>query len=234
MPSKDGERVTYAYDNDGQQRKVMAGESESEFGYDSDTGTLDSIATRIGHHFNMRTRNKYHSGLLKEQKIIFLGSSSPEFDNAVFRYQYDGHGRPSVMISEIGGGSSSSGKESHSFTFNAYTGQIDILDSGLRVNRKSGANKTILQDTSMSNGGYYKSFEIDGNGRIAEIVYGLNQRQEMLVIRLRYDAKNRLRQKSVRNQEGRLSEETFEYKSDGHLVKVSLDLGSCLPVFKLS
>ena len=32
----------------GQLRKIIAGETESEFGYDTDSGTLDSVITRIG------------------------------------------------------------------------------------------------------------------------------------------------------------------------------------------
>ena len=66
-------------------RKIMAGETESEFGYNLDTGLMESVVTRCGHHFDMRTRMKYHGGLMKEMKIRFSGSSSPDFDNAVFR-----------------------------------------------------------------------------------------------------------------------------------------------------
>ena len=214
LPSDSGERVTYSYDNVGQLRKIMSGETESEFGYDSDTGTLDSVITRIGHHFNMRTKNKYHSGLLKEQKVIFLGSSSPDFDNAVFRYQYDGNGRPSVLISGIGDGSDK--QQTYSSTYNSYTGQPDMLDSGVRVIRKQ-ENKTVLQDNSI---GYYKSTEIDGNGRPAKLVYGLNHR-EMLTLNLRYNSQNLISSISTQNHEGRPSEEHYEYKGDGHLHKVS-------------
>ena len=214
LPSSTGERVTYAYDNMGQLRKIVAGESESEFGYDSDTGTLDSVITRIGHHFNMRTKNKYHSGLLKEQKIIFLGSSSPDFDNAMFRYQYDGNGRPSVLISGIGDGSDQ--QQTYSSTYNSYTGQLDVLDSGVRVIRKQ-ENKTVLQDTSI---GYFKSTETDGNGRPARIVYGLKHK-EMLNLHIRYNSQNLISSVSIQNHEGRPSEEHYEYNGDGQLHKVN-------------
>ena len=86
MPSKDHQHVTYAYgSNNNMLRKIMAGETESEFGYNLDTGLMESVVTRCGHHFDMRTRMKYHGGLIKEMKIRFSGSSSPDFDNAVFR-----------------------------------------------------------------------------------------------------------------------------------------------------
>ena len=73
-------------------------------GYDHDTGLLESVVTRSGHHFDMRMRMKYHGGLMKEMKIRFSGSSSPDFDNAIFRYQYDGNGRLAVMLSSVGTG----------------------------------------------------------------------------------------------------------------------------------
>ena len=41
---------------------------------------------------------------MKEMKIRFSGSSSPDFDNAIFRYQYDGNGRLAVMLSSVGTG----------------------------------------------------------------------------------------------------------------------------------
>ena len=85
--SRDGERVTYGYNDAGKLRKVVAGFTEVELGYDASTGLLESANVRSDHRFNMRTRFKYHTGLLKEQKTVFMGSSSPDFSIAVFRYQ---------------------------------------------------------------------------------------------------------------------------------------------------
>jgi hypothetical protein len=84
--------VTYSYDNAGARlRKMAAGETEMEFNYDEITGLLESVMTRSGHHFDMRTRYKYHGGLTKEMKVRFSGASSPDFDNAIFRYQVMPH-----------------------------------------------------------------------------------------------------------------------------------------------
>ena len=77
--------MTYTYDANGLLKKIMVGETESELGHDQDTGLLESVVTRSGHHFDMRTRMKYHGGLMKEMKVRFSGSSSPDFDNAIFR-----------------------------------------------------------------------------------------------------------------------------------------------------
>jgi len=213
LPSKEGERVTYAYDSTGQLRKVIAGVTESEFGYDGETGALESVSTRSGHHFNMRTRNKYHAGLLKEQKVIFLGSSSPDFSNAVFRYHYDANGRPSLMISGIGSGSSEKLK-TYSKSFNVISGQIESI-SGLSISRPA-FNKTVLQGGDI---GYYKSVEYDGNGRVAEVVYGL-KRKEMRGVKIRYDSAGRVKNKLARSHEGRMTEENFSYDRDGRLSKV--------------
>ena len=212
MPSEAGERVSYVYDGVGQLRKVVVGVTESEFGYDTETGVLESVSTRSGHHFNMRTRNKYHSGLLKEQKVIFLGSSSPDFSNAVFRYQYDGNGRPSLMVSGIGSGNEK--LQTYSYSYNSHSGQVESL-SGLSVSRPS-RNKTVLQDDKM---GYFKSVEVDGNGRISEVVYGL-KRKEIFGLKIAYDTQSRIKNKFIRNHEGRLTEENYSYTKDGHLSKV--------------
>ena len=46
------------------------------------------------------------------------------------------------------------------------------------------------------------------------------QRQEMLSYTLQYDPQGRLRSRSIKNHEGRPSEETFSYRTSGELVKV--------------
>jgi hypothetical protein len=87
----------------------------------------------------------------------------------------------------------------------------------LRVSRTA-LNKTVLRDSNDENN-YFKSVEVDANGRISHVTFGL-RRKEMLSIRLTYDPLNRIRKRSVVNHEGRPSEENFSYAPDGHLVKV--------------
>ena len=159
----------------------------------------------------MRTKYKYHSGLLKEQKIVFLGSSSPDFSNAVFRYQYDGNGRPSLTVSAIGGQGEKTFTDAAAY--NSVTGRLESV-SGLTVTRPS-FNKTVLQDDKI---GYFKSVEVDGNGRVAEVVFGINRR-EVYAVRVAYDPQNRVVNKVARNHEGRNSEVNYAYTGDGHLAK---------------
>jgi len=35
---------------------MVVGETETEFNYDESTGLLESVMTKSGHHFDMRTR----------------------------------------------------------------------------------------------------------------------------------------------------------------------------------
>ena len=192
---------------------MVSGATESEFNYDEGSGVLESVNTRSEHHFNMRVRYKYHSGLLKEQKTVFLGSSSPDFSNAAFRYQYDGNGRPSLTVSLIGG----QGEKtfSDSAEYNSVTGQLESI-SGLTITRPQ-FNKTVLQDDKI---GYFKSVETDGNGRVSRVVYGLNRR-EIFGVRVAYDGQGRLANKVTSDHEGRSREVNFGYSRDGHLRKVS-------------
>jgi hypothetical protein len=204
------EHVTYSYDEASNLKKIMVGETESEMLYDSDSGLLESVVTRSGHRFDMRTRLKYHSGLMKEQKMRYSGSSSPDFDSAVFRYQYDGNGRLAVLLTSIG----DVHQHTDTFAYNSHTGNIEAM-YGLRFN-SMGLNKTLITDTDEN---FFKSVEVDGLGRMSSITVGL-QRKEMLSMRLQYNNQGRISRRSVRNHEGRPSEENFSYTTSGGLSKV--------------
>ena len=130
----------------------------------------------------------------------------------MYRYQYDGNGRLAVLLSSIGAGNDH--QHTDTFTYNAHTGKVEAV-SGLRLTNLA-INKTILTD---SEDNFYKTIEYDGLGRISSVTIGL-QRQEMLSYVLQYDPQGRIRSKSIRNHEGRPSEETFSYKPSGELIKV--------------
>ncbi|XP_040567553.1 teneurin-m isoform X3 [Lepeophtheirus salmonis] len=205
LPDGD-ESVTYVYDNFDRLYGIINGGTEVEFEYDSETGSMTMVLVKkLG--LEMKLRNKYHMGLLKEQKIRF---SNRFFDNAVFRHQYDGNGRPTTMMSIIG---SDQEQQSWSTVYNSNTGQVEGI-SNLRVNRLN-HNKTVIQDI---NNNYFKSVELDGNGRIASIIIGL-RRKEMLSLRFEYDEHNRIIKRMTTNFEGRPSEDNFAYTPDGHLLK---------------
>lgn len=238
-----GERVSYAYDNLGQLRKVAWGETEAEFGYDDETGQLENILVHSGHHFNMRIRKKFHGGLLKEQKVTYLGSTSPDLGNAVFRYQYDGNGRPTALVTQIGGGQSSPGQGGSDsgaaggaavsadnqladvFSFDSKTGRPELLPGGFTSSRPQ-HNKSVLQNPDM---GYFRSVEFDGHGRPAVVVHALNHR-EVVAFRFEYDDLDQLVRKVARHsqRQGRRrqnmvgdgdEEDRYAYSPDGHLIR---------------
>lgn len=150
---------------------------------------------------------------MKEQKVRFSGASSPDFDNAVFRYQYDGNGRPSASIAAIG---SSDAQETFNVQYNPSTGEVEILGH-LRITRLS-YNCTILRDTN-DEGNFHKSIELDPNGRLSLITYGLRHK-EMLNLKFAYDGLNRMNKRTTINHEGTQSEENYSYSPEGSLVKV--------------
>ncbi len=203
-----GERVVYTY-NDSKLKKIICGDFESELGYDSADGTLESVTVRKGHSFEMRLRNKYHGGLLKEQKIRFAGGL-PQLDNAVFRYQYDGNGRPSGMVAAIGG--SDQQQRTWTSSYEANTGLVEALGS-LRISRPT-LNLTRVSDV---NSGYAKSVELDSNGRTKRISYSLRQKA-VLGLELAYDERDKLSKRILRDREGHRTEETYAYTPDGQLL----------------
>ena len=219
LPGSGNEGVHYYYDDGGNLEQIVCGDFDAELSYDDADGTLESVSVRKGHSFDMRQRFKYHGGLLKETKVRFAGGV-PALDNAVFRYQYDGNGRPSSMMAVISSGSSQDGKEQQTQTnwptaYAPNTGRVEMLGN-LRVSRVS-ANKTLLEDI---NSKYRKTVDLDPNGRVRRVVFGL-RRKDMLTMELEYDTQNRLSKKKTVNQDGKVSEEMYEYTADGHISRVA-------------
>ena len=86
MPGPGNEGVSFVRDVAGRVRQVICGDFEADYSYDGETGALDAVVVQSGHGLDLKTRNKYHSGLLKERRIRFVGGSgNPEMDNALFR-----------------------------------------------------------------------------------------------------------------------------------------------------
>ena len=208
VPGAGGETVTFRYDVGGRLRQTVCGDSESEFSYDPQSGVLESAVTKRGHTFDMRARFKYHSGLLKEQRVRFAGGGRPDLDNAQFRYQYDGNGRPSALMSAVG---KQDQQHTLSMAHDPNTGRLESVGA-LKFTRPTPAT-TKVEDV---NNNYFKVVELDGNARVRRLSYGL-QRREMLKLELTYDKMNRISGRKTRNHEGQPSEETFVFTQDSHL-----------------
>ena len=212
VPGASGESVSFRYDPAGRLRQAVCGDSESEFGYDPRSGALESAVTKKGHTFDMRVRLKYHSGLLKDQRVRFAGGGRPDLSGAQFRYQYDGNGRPSAVMSAVGG---QDRQHTLNLAYGSNTGRLESVGS-LKFSRTSPA-VTKMEDV---NSNFRKVVELDGNARIKRLSYGL-QRREMLTFEFGYDKLGRIASKKIRDHQGRLSDEVFTFSSDSHLLKVT-------------
>ncbi len=211
VPGPGNEGVTFRYDASSLLRLSVCGDSESEFGYDPRTGALESAVTKRGHAFDLRVRNKYHSGLLKEQRVRFAGGGRPTLDNAVFRYQYDGNGRLSGMVAAVGGQDKQSTTGS---SFDPNTGRREAFGP-LKFTRPT-LTKTRVEDAGND---YYKEEELDGNARVKKLSYGLRGK-EMLGMEFSYDSSSRIRTRKTFTHSGKIIEQTFSFSPDGHLLKV--------------
>ena len=176
-----------------------------ELGWEDESGRIESIYISQG-SFEMRERRKYHSGLIKEQKIRF-GGAMPGFDNANIKYQLDGTGRPSKVNAFFGR------KESleSSWKYNQNTGNLEATDN-LQI-RKVSFNKTEVHDQNMQ---FMKSVELDNYGNLHSISYTASRRQ-LFSMKLEYNGENRVSRMVVTDHEGRKTDERHSYYQDGQL-----------------
>ena len=77
------------------------------------------------------------------------------------------------MVAGIGGGK----EATWTSAYEANTGLVEGLPGDLRVSRISG-RVTTLQDI---NGNYFKTTELDGNGRPKRIAFGLRRKEVSLI-----------------------------------------------------
>ncbi len=202
VPGVSNSGETFKYDEDGNILRWICGDFDSVFSYD-DSNLLESAVTRSGHSFEMKIRNKYHSGLLKEQKIRFSGSQ-PQLSSAVFRWQYDGFGRLSGFVSNVG-----DRQQTMSVGYDDSKGSINQV-GGLKV--ISDFNRYTLEDV---NNNFFKSVEFNGNGKVSRISYGFRSTSSStLKLTLEYDDRDRLKKRVVNSERA----ESFSYSADGQLI----------------
>ena len=116
------------------------------------------------------------------------------------------------MLSSVGSGNDH--QQTDTYSYNAHTGKPETV-SGFRYSVLS-YNKFILSDAEDN---YYKTYEYDNLGRISSVTIGL-QRKEMLAFTLNYDSAGHVKSKTIKNHEGRPSEENYSYKKSHELGKI--------------
>ncbi|CAL4063225.1 unnamed protein product [Meganyctiphanes norvegica] len=198
-------RLVYHYDTDGRLQSMLFGEGSVEYGYQPETGLVRSVAVR-DKAFELRIDNKYHAGLVKEQKVRFGTSSG--LAPAKLRFLYDGNARPRRVELEI------NGKEQpdYDMKYDMILGTLESIQD-LKVTT-SYHNKTVVQDIRKT---MLRVNSYDPHGRIIESSLTLRGR---LTLRLHYSYDVRGRIATIVSWRGPRSEEhqsNYTYSSDGFL-----------------
>ncbi|XP_066954350.1 teneurin-m-like isoform X2 [Macrobrachium rosenbergii] len=201
-------RVVYHYDHTGRLHLQIYGDGSIEYGYHPETGLIRSVAVRE-QEFELRTDNKYHAGLVKEQRIRFGPGTG--VDSAKLRFLYDGNARPRRVEMEI------NGKEQpdYDMKYNMILGTLDSVGD-LKVT-SSYHNKTVVQDVRKT---MLRVTGFDPHGRIVESELTLRGR---LVRRSRYGYDKRGRLATMSTWRGPGSSEVrtnYTYTPDGFLQAV--------------
>ena len=201
-------RVIYHYDHTGRLHLQIYGEGSIEYSYHPETGLIRSVAVRE-EEFELRTDNKYHAGLVKEQRVRFGPGTG--LDSAKLRFLYDGYARPRRVEMEI------NGKEQpdYDMKYNMILGTLDSVGD-LKVT-SSYHNKTVVQDIRKT---MLRVTGFDPHGRIVESELTLRSR---LVHRNKYGYDKRGRLATMTTWRGIGSPEirtNYTYTPDGFLQAV--------------
>ena len=210
------ERVSYIYRKGGYLQSIFSGQTEIEYDWDENTGVVNSIYQSRG-RLEIREKRKYHGQMLKDQKIRIGGISL--LDNANFKYQMDGTGRPSKVTSLLG----REEVQQISWKYNQHTGTLESVIN-FHINYV-GFNKSKVADLS---GNFFKTIELDKYGNLKSLIY-TQKRRQIFTYNLEYSGKQKLKSMFITNHEGTPLEEVYNYNSDGQITKIS---GSVTANFK--
>ncbi|KAK3862550.1 hypothetical protein Pcinc_031597 [Petrolisthes cinctipes] len=200
-------RVIYHYDDNGRLHLQLFGDGSVEYGYHPETGLLRAVSVREK-GFELRSDNKYHAGLVKDQRIRFGTSSG--LDSAKLRFLYDGNARPRRVEVEI------NGKEQPDYDMK-YDMILGTLESIGEMKVSSQHNTSVIQDTRKT---VLRVTGYDPHGRIIESSLTLRSR---MVHRSRYtyDTRGRLASMSTWRGPGSTEVHTnYSYTPDGFLQAV--------------
>ncbi|KAA0190905.1 Tenascin major-like isoform X1 [Hyalella azteca] len=201
-------RVVYNYDEAGRLQFQIYGDGSTEYGYQPETGLLRSVTVReLG--YEQRIENKYHAGLVKEQRIRF--GPADTLHSVKARYLYDGYARPRRVEMEIDGSQIANYETSYDVTL----GTLETVQE-LKFT-KTYHNKTMVQDSRKT---YVRVSSFDAYGRKIESSITVRGR---LVHRSRYsyDARNRVTSHSIWRGPGTSETSTnYTYTPVGHLETV--------------
>lgn len=199
-------RVAYAYNKLGMLETFLAGLSSTHFVYQENTNLVKSVDTTEP-NFQLKWEFKYHSGILKDEKVKFVGKSG--LDNAHYKFQYDGNARLSSIEVDING----KVLPQLRLKYNQNIGALEAV-SDLRIYRNT-FNRSVMQDTSKQ---FFTIRDFDDHGRLKSVLINIKS-FDVFKLELEYDQRNRIKAQKLL-----VGRSTFmdriTYNSDGHVLEV--------------
>ncbi|KAL7287031.1 hypothetical protein TKK_0018763, partial [Trichogramma kaykai] len=207
-------KVAYVYDHNGKLETVLAGQSSTRYTYQETTALVRSIDINEP-SFEMRVEYKYHAGIVKDEKIKY--DSKIGFNNAHFRYQYDGNARISGIDVDI------NGKQLQTLRMK-YDQNLGVLEgvNDLRVYRNS-FNRSVMQDSSKQ---YFTVSDYDEHGRVKTILMNIRT-MDVFRMELEYDNRNRIKMRRIMIGKESVDKKEWTrvdkitYNADGHVLEVA-------------
>ncbi|XP_030767229.1 teneurin-m isoform X3 [Sitophilus oryzae] len=199
-------RVSYVYDSSGRLETTLAGMSSTHYTYHDILGLIKNVEI-IEPNFELKQEFKYHSGVLKDEKLKFNVKSG--LDNAHYKYQYDGNARLSSIDVDI------NGKELPQLRLK-YNQNLGVLEniSDLRIYRNT-FNRSVMQDTSKQ---FFSITDYDNHGRLKSILINIKS-FDVFRLELEYDFRNRIKQQKILVRRTQFMDRIL-YNSDGHVLEV--------------
>lgn len=199
-------RVSYVYDSSGRLETTLAGMSSIHYTYHDLLGLVKNVEI-VEPNFELKQDFKYHSGLLKEEKLKFNIKSG--LDNAHYKYQYDGNARLATIDVDI------NGKEIPQLKLK-YNQNLGVLEavSDLRIHRNS-FNRSVMQDTSKQ---FERITDFDDHGRLKSVLLSIKS-FDVFRLELEYDFRNRIKLHKLLVGRTQFMDR-INYNSDGHVLEV--------------
>ncbi|KAL0272982.1 UNVERIFIED_CONTAM: hypothetical protein PYX00_005770 [Menopon gallinae] len=199
-------KVAYVYDSSGKLETILSGFTSIHYTYQESTSLVKGVDI-VEPNFEMKIEYRYHSGILKDERVKF-GSKSG-LNNAHYKYQYDGNARLSGVEVEL------NGKELPQLRikYNQNLGMLESI-SDLRVYRNT-FNRSVLQDNAKQ---FFTVTDFDDHGRTKTVLMNIKG-FDVYRMELEYDQRNRI--KSYKLLIGRSNlMDRITYNADGHVMEV--------------
>ncbi|XP_050300174.1 teneurin-m isoform X3 [Anthonomus grandis grandis] len=199
-------RVSYVYDSSGRLETTLAGMSSTHYTYHDMLGLVKNIEI-IEPNFELKQEFKYHSGIVKDERLKFNVKSG--LDNAHFKYQYDGNARLSSIDVDI------NGKELPQLKLK-YNQNLGVLESisDLRIYRNT-FNRSMIQDTGKQ---FFSISDYDDHGRLKSTLINIKS-FDVFRLELEYDSRNRIKMQKLLVGRTQFLDR-ISYNSDGHVLEV--------------